>query len=243
MELPLDYREASILTVSDMHIPYHHPDAYFFLEALLEKYEPDYVISLGDLVDFHAISFHPNDPDLLSAGAELEAIQEHAEALEALIPDMYIIGSNHGDLPLRKLLANYLPRKLLRSYNEIYGVGEGWKFVDDITITTHSKHLPDIHFAHGIRKNALQVAQQRGQRFACGHYHEDFEIRYAGNPNTLLWSMMAGCLIDPKSLAFAYNKLNLKRPILGTGVIKEGVPILEPMILNKNGRWVGELYA
>lgn len=238
MELRTDYTKQNILLIPDMHMPYHHPDAMAFLEAVRDWYEPDLVINLGDAADFHAISFHDSDPDLLSAGGELAKLQEGAAELEGLFPDMYIVGSNHGDLPVRKFKSHGLPSAFLSDYNSIYGVGEGWKFVDDITLM--EKGEPDFYICHNIRKNALQIAQQRGQRFACGHYHENFEIRYAGNPNSLLWALMSGCLVDKKSLAFSYNKLNLNRPIVGASVVEQGVPVLRPMPLDKKGRWTGE---
>jgi hypothetical protein len=236
-----DYRKGNILCVSDMHVPYQHPDALDFLDALKKKYKPALTVNLGDLLDFHGISFHDSDPDLESAGGELKKARKVIRDLEAIFPKQYIIGSNHGDLPVRKFIANGLPRDLLRTYNDIYAVGEGWTFVPDLTIETDSKHLPDIYFVHGIKVDALAVARQRGQRVVQGHYHEQFRIQYAGNPNTLLWGVNSGCLIDPVSLAFSYNKLNLNRPLLGTSVIVAGIPRLEPMILKKGGRWIGRL--
>lgn len=64
-----------------------------------------------------------------------------------------------------------------------------------------------------------------------GHFHEKFKIYYWANPLGLYWAMQVGCLIDDDSLAFAYNNVNLKRPIIGCGVIVDGVPILEAMPL------------
>ena len=237
--LKTKYTDLNILCISDMHIPYDHPDALDFLEAIKEAYQPDLVVSLGDLADFHGISFHSSDPDLLSAGDEIIALRERSAELESLFPEMIIIGSNHGDLPIRKFLHHGLPRALLKEYRDIYQVGEGWQFVDDLTIS--EKGQPDIYMAHGIRKNALQIAQQRGQRFICGHFHENFEIRYCGTPEHLLWSVMSGCLIDKSSLAFAYNKLNMNRPIIGTAVIEKGFPLLLPMVLDSKGRWIKEI--
>ena len=242
MKLKRDYRKDVILCIPDLHIPYEHPDALYFIEEVMNEYDPSLTINLGDMLDFHNISFHDSDPDLYNAGAELERAQAVIYDWERLIPKQYIVGSNHGDLPIRKFLNAGLPREFLKSYNDIYGVGKGWKFVQDLTIETPSKHLPDMYIAHGIRKNALQVAQQRGQRFICGHYHENFEVAYAGNPNSLIWAVMSGCLIDKKSLAFNYNKLNLNRPVLGCTVILNGVPFLIPMILDKKGRWIGEIF-
>ena len=243
MKIKRDYRKDVILAVPDLHIPYEHPDALAFIAAVKKEYKPDLVVNLGDMLDFHAISFHDSDPDLLSAGDELARAQEKIKEWEKLLPEQYIVGSNHGDLPLRQFVSKGLPREMIRTYNEIYGVSEKWKFVPDLTIETHSKYLPDLYVAHGLKKNALQVAQQRGQRFICGHFHTSFEVRYAGNPNSLLWSVMSGCLIDKNSSAFAYGKLNLDRPVLGCTVILYGVPMLIPMILDKKtGRWIGEIF-
>jgi hypothetical protein len=76
---------------------------------------------------------------------------------------------------------------------------------------------------------------------AQAHYHTEFNIKYAGNPSNLLFSLQVGCLINKHALAFAYDKLNLSRPIIGAAVIIDSKARLEPMILSKKGRWVGKL--
>jgi len=241
MKLKRDYTKDTILLVPDLHIPYEHEDALAFIKAVKKEYAPDLVVNLGDMLDFHNISFHDSDPSLLSAGDELKAARKKITKWEKVIPEQIIVGSNHGDLPLRKFMAAGLPKDFIKSYNDIYGVSKKWQFVDDLTIKS-GRGVPDLYIAHGIRKNALQIAQQRGQRFVCGHFHENFEIRYAGNPNNLLWAVMGGCLIDKKSRAFAYNKLNLNRPILGCTVVLNGVPFNIPMILDNKGRWIREIF-
>ena len=70
-----------------------------------------------------------------------------------------------------------------------------------------------------------------------GHYHTSYNIQYWSNPNELLWACQTGCLIDMKSLALEYNKLQKTRPVIGTAVILNGLPKLIPMVLKKNGRW------
>lgn len=241
MRFDYDYRNKRVLFISDLHIPFHHPDAFAFLQKLKDSIKPQLVINVGDAVDFHNISFHNSDPDGMSPSSELRLAKRYLKQLEKIFPKMYIVGSNHGDLPLRKAFAHAIPKDMIRPYNDLFGVGKGWKFVDDLTLTNPGKGLPDVYVCHNIRKNALQVAQQRGQRFVCGHYHEAFSIQYSGNPRTLLWAMITGCLINPKSYAFNYNKLNLNRPIIGTGAMINGVPRLYPMILNSEGRWIKQL--
>jgi hypothetical protein len=74
-----------------------------------------------------------------------------------------------------------------------------------------------------------------------GHYHEKFEIVFQGNGERLNFGMTVGCLIDDSSMAFHYNKVFAKRPIVGTGMIIDSQPILQPMVLKSNGRWNGRV--
>lgn len=228
-----------ILVISDLHIPYEHPDALKFLKAIKRKYKPTMVISLGDEVDKHALSFHDSDADLPSAGDELKRAIKKLKALEKVFPEMTIIDSNHGSLAVRKFKHHGIPLKYLASQNDIYEVGPGWKWVNDLTVKLPNGQ--DCYFVHGISKNGVKVAQQRGVCVVQGHYHTEFRIDYVGNPERLLWSLQAGCLIDKKSLAFAYDKVNVQRPVIGTGMIIDSQPLLIPMVLNKRGRWVGKL--
>lgn len=43
-----------------------------FLRHVRDTYGPDMVVNMGDETDGHAISFHDSDPNLDSAGVELE---------------------------------------------------------------------------------------------------------------------------------------------------------------------------
>mgnify|MGYP003679021094 CR=1 FL=1 len=45
----------SILCISDLHIPYHHPQAFDFLKALKKKINPDLIVCGGDELDKHAL--------------------------------------------------------------------------------------------------------------------------------------------------------------------------------------------
>ena len=56
----------SILVISDLHIPYQHTDSFEFLKAFKKEFKPDFIVNIGDLLDFHAINMHTHDPDLYS---------------------------------------------------------------------------------------------------------------------------------------------------------------------------------
>lgn len=225
-----------ILLISDMHIPYHHKDTIVFLQYLKDKYEPTRVVCLGDELDKHSLSFHDSDPDLPSAGDELRLALPVVQQLKEMFPVMDILESNHGSLVYRKAHANGIPKQYLKSYNEVLGVDGNWKWHYDMVVD-----LPDgnkCYLHHGKSANVTKTSQTMSMCAVQGHYHEGFKIEYWGNPIALYWAMQAGCLIDDKSYAFNYNNVNLKRPIIGTGLIIDSQPILEPMVLSSDGRWI-----
>lgn len=226
-----------VLLISDMHIPYHHPDTLEFLQYLKDKYKPTRVICLGDELDKHALSYHDHDPDLPSAGDELRRSMPTIQEVYKMFPVMDIIESNHGSLVWRKAKTNGIPRQYIKSYNDVLGVGNGWKWSFDLTIELPNGQKCYIH--HGKTSNVIQLSQQMGMNAIQGHYHEAYRIDYWGNPNGLFWGMQCGCLIDDDALAFSYNNVNIKRPVIGTGLIIDSIPVLEPMVLDSSGRWVG----
>jgi hypothetical protein len=224
-----------ILVISDMHIPYHHPDAVAFLAALKKKYKPTKVVCIGDEVDHHSLSFHDSDPDLLSAGDELTAAIKFLKPLYKLFPVMDIVDSNHGSMVYRKSKHHGIPRKYIKSYGEVLEAPKRWVWAHDLTVA-----LPDgnsLYFHHGLTADILKLVNQRGTCCIQGHYHAQFHIEYSSNPKSLLWGMQVGCLINKKSMAFAYDNANLPRPVIGCGIVIESLPKLLPMTLNSAGRW------
>ncbi|MNC03920.1 hypothetical protein D3C75_513470 [compost metagenome] len=219
-----------------MHVPYNHPDLLDFLQYLKDKYQPTRVICLGDELDKHALSYHDSDPDLPSAGDELRKSLPVIQRLFKMFPVMDIIESNHGSLVWRKAKTHGIPKHYIKNYNEVLGVDDGWKWSFDLTITLPNGQKCYIH--HGKTSDVIKLSQQMGMNAVQGHYHEAFRIDFWGNPNGLFWGMQAGCLIDDDALAFSYNNVNIKRPVIGTGLIIDSQPILEPMLLDSTGRWI-----
>lgn len=227
-----------ILFISDMHIPYHHVDTIAFLKHLKAKYNPTRVICLGDELDKHALSYHDSDPDLPSAGDELKKSLPVIQELFEIFPTMDIIESNHGSLVWRKAKTFGIPKHYIKSYNDVLGVDGGWKWSFDLTVNLPNGQKCYVH--HGKTSNVIQLSQQMGMCAVQGHFHESFKIDYWGNPTGLYWGMQCGCLIDDDTMAFNYNNVNIKRPIIGTGLVIDSMPVLEPMVLSESGRWVGK---
>ncbi|WP_374028340.1 metallophosphoesterase [Bdellovibrio bacteriovorus] len=229
-------RKQTILVISDFHAPYNHPDAVAFLRACKKKYKPTDVVCIGDETDFHAMSFHDSNPDLPSAGDELKLAIKELKKLYRLFPDCTVVESNHGSMVLRKALAKGFPQVVLKSYNEILEAPRSWKWVPDVTLKTP---IGPVYFCHGKVGGAGKLASQYGMSCVQGHFHEKAQITYISTPEKLMFDAHTGCLADDDSLALAYNKVNPKRPILSVLVIVDGVPQIVPMLLAKNGRWMG----
>jgi len=236
-----DLGKERILFISDLHAPYEHKDALDFLKALKKSIKPTKVICVGDMLDFQSVSYHEHDADLMGPAAELKAGQDFVAKLGKIFPKMVITVGNHDCLPARKLKSAGLPLEMIKSYSDIYQAPKGWEFVDSLTIEVGDKYTPDVFVSHGLAKNVLNVAMQRGQCIFQGHFHQSFEIGYAGNPGSLLFGVNTGCLIDSKSPAFSYNKTQKNRPVIGTASLVGGVPQLHPLKKKRDGSWTGKL--
>lgn len=224
-----EHDNSRILFLSDLHFPYHHKNTFEFLQMLKDRYQPTRIIGLGDELDHHAMSFHDSDPDLFSAGDELKFALKYVKQLEEMFPEMTLLDSNHGSMVFRKSKHHGIPRHYLKSYNEVLGVSDKWQWVNDLVLD-----LPDgqkVYCHHGKSADAIKTSQAMSMSHVCGHFHEKFGIQYWANPNGLFFAINSGCLIDDSNYAFAYNNTNLKRPLIGTSLIIDGVPILEAMPL------------
>lgn len=218
-------RNERILIISDMHLPYTVKGLIPFLQGLKDKYNPTRVICIGDELDYHYNSFHDTDPDLLGARCELDRALATIQELHAMFPQMDLLDSNHGSMVYRKAKHHGIPRHHLKSYNEVLGVGKGWVWSEDLTLK-----LPNgkpVYFHHGKTADGIRMSQTMGMSTVQGHHHNEFSIRYWANSLDLYFSLQVGCLIDNESYAFAYNNVNLKKPIIGCALIINSIPILE----------------
>jgi hypothetical protein len=227
------------LVISDLHAPHTHKDALAFLCAVRDKYKTKQTICIGDEADGHAISFHTPNPDLRSPGDELTAARNYLSTLRSEFPAIRFCESNHGSLYYRRAIEHGLPRAVLKSYQEIYD-SPHWTWHDEIVEYVGDK-IP-VLFRHQFGKNVRSaLARVGGACIVQGHYHSEADTVWLNSPRGRLFGLTVGCLIDSDSLAFAYNHLDLARPVLGCGAIIDGLAIHIPMWTNRRGRWTGKV--
>lgn len=231
----------SIVVMPDLHAPYHHKHALAFMTLVRDKFQPDLVINLGDEADKHAMSFHDSDPDLKSAGDELAATIPVMAELSKIFPKMLLCDSNHGSMAYRKAKAHGFPVAYIRTYKEVMfpeGGGKGWQWAENWRVRTP---MGDVLFKHQPSGPILVDASHNQCNLVVGHHHGKFSVEYGASSARLYWGAFFGCLIDKDSLAYAYGKHTMYKPILGCGVIINGIPTLIPMLLDSDGNWVGHL--
>lgn len=226
-----------LLNISDMHEPYGHQDTDQFLFALDDKYGFDHILIGGDEADYHAMSFHDSDPNLPAAGYELEAAIEKLQPRYDRFKEADVLSSNHGDMVYRKGKHHGFPRQVLKPYNEVMRAPDGWQWREMYTYTLSNGQK--LYTCHGVSKNYLSAAQQLGMNFVQFHYHNELGVRYWAVNGNLYFAIQSGCLVDDTSLAMAYNKATLGRPVIGCSGVIDGIPRLFPMILDQHGRWTG----
>lgn len=226
----------NILIISDTQAPGHHQDAIEFLNWVKSEYKPDRVVHIGDELDLHHLSKWVRNPNLPGATEEISKGLQFMAQLYKLFPKVDVCISNHTSRPYLRAQEAGLPSIFLRGYTEWMQAPKGWNWhskieIDD-TVFIHGEGLS----GDGARLKACTLLQKN---CVFGHLHSNAGISWFSTKEKLLFGFNVGCLIDPRSTYFDYGKHHLMRPIIGCGVIRDGLPIFVPMILNKNNRWIG----
>ena len=244
----IDARNKRVLVIPDLHIPFEHPDSLKFVSAVYNdlalkdgtRPEDVIVINLGDEIDGHTISFHKNDPDIpYSPGKELEKAIEHIEDWYRQFPHKILLESNHGSLVYRRAKDQGIPLHYIKSYQEILNTPT-WEWHEDVLLKTK---MGDIYLCHGKTSATGKLSKEMGTYGAIqGHFHGKFQVTWSTTATGTRFDAFSGCLIDRQSLAFAYGKNHIPKPILGCLLIsKMGYPQMIKMVTDDRDRWIWEL--
>lgn len=122
--------KGNFLVISDLHIPYQHPDALQFLIAVRSSYGCKHILNVGDIVDHHAGSYHESEPDALSASDEYLKAKLDLAMFQKEFPSMVITTGNHDLIPVRKLRTAGLPVEMLSDFNQLYCLKDTWQWVE-----------------------------------------------------------------------------------------------------------------
>jgi predicted phosphodiesterase len=220
----------NVLPISDLHCPWQHRHAFDFLADLKRRYKPKVVVCLGDEIDGYAFSKYPKDPDKeLSPAEEVRAATRALETLYSIFPQVIAVESNHTLRPFKRAAEARLPSSFLRTVKEVLGAPRGWEWRATLELSLPNRTL----FLHGDGFRGPMAAKQAAERFRCnvvmGHIHSEAAVQYSASRHDVVWGMVSGCLVDPDAFVFDYGKDLAARPVLGTGLILDGLPVFVPM--------------
>ncbi len=218
-----------VLAIGDLHAPFTHPGYLDFVRSVAKEYKTNRVVFIGDEADHHAMSFHEHDPDGMSAGDECQRAKVILHEWKRAFPRAEICIGNHTKLPYRQAAANGISRMWLKSYNEAWEIGAGWKWgrgfeIDGVWYTHGTGHSG----AAGHRMAALK----RRQSVVIGHIHSHAGIAFLASERDLIFGMNVGCGVEVDAYAMAYGVDFPEKPILSCGVVIDGrSPYVETMNL------------
>jgi len=231
-----------ILVIGDTHFPATHPDYVAFLVAVRDAYKLDSTLHVGDVVDFHAISYHETDTELPTAAEELRIARECLASLAAEFPEMHITQGNHDNLPQRRLQTHGLPQAFLPGFNTLFNTPETWHWHTGFVKFFLKCGMPVV-MQHGIASSLTAGANKlRTASLIQGHHHYTSGVAWQSAADWRLFFLSVGCGVDPDHLGMAYAGSSvLKIPALGCGVVVDGWASHIPMWLDDTGRWNGRV--
>lgn len=207
-----------VLAIGDLHIPFEHPDYLSFVKSVKRKYKCDTIVSVGDVFDFCAISFHDTDPDGLGASDEASEADKHIKAWIKAFPEMKICYGNHDLRILRSINKVGLPQRFVRTLNEIFGLPDTWEI--------EFKHIiDDVRYQHGDgfrSPSHLQAMIHNRRSTVIGHNHSTPGIEWRAWNEGRSFGMNVGCGIDRHAYAFRYSNSHTNKQFLSCGVVIDG---------------------
>ncbi len=217
------------LIIPDLHFPVAHPRALDFCVDTYNKYDCDSALYIGDIFDHHAISFHDKNPNCPSAIDEYRRAKTDAQQWHDTFGKSDIIIGNHDCRPSRMAEKMGVPDIHLKPYNEVWGTPD-WNWTFDVV---HD----GVYYFHGVGSSgktpALNKSDTMHMPVVMGHVHSVAGVHYGAGPEARWFGMDVGCLIDREAWQFAYGKHAKKKPILGCGVVLDGIPYYEIMQLER----------
>lgn len=212
--------------IGDTHIPYELDGYLEFCLDIFDYYDCNKIVHIGDLIDHHALSFHDSEPMLQGANGEVMDARDRLQAWYDAFPKLTICNGNHDLIPARQLKKIGMDADVwMKPLKEVYDMPKGWDLVDTIVIDGVTYH-------HGYTANGVNGfrndSQRRMTRTVSGHCHGNAGVSATASQHRLIWGMAVGCGVDVDSMAMAYGKHFLQKPIISCGVVLDGVtPIVE----------------
>jgi len=205
-------KEKRILVIGDIHAPFTLNGYLDFCKETYAIYNCNQVIFIGDIIDNHYSSFHTTDPDGMGGGDELDLAISHIQDWVSAFPKADVLIGNHDRMIMRKAFESQIPKRWIKSYNEV--LGTEWNWVERIV-------YDNVQYVHGEGGTARTKAKNDMMSTVQGHIHTQAYTEWMVGRNFRVFGMQVGCGIDCSAYAAAYAK-HFKKQAIGCGVVIGG---------------------
>lgn len=240
--LELERLPENVLIFSCTQAPFHHPDAAAFLAMVKAAYNPDLTVCAGDELDLQCLKKAFMGADSPGPLAELEQGKRFIATLARVFPRLILLTSNHVKSRIKFAQAQgNIPSPMLRDWREVIDAPIDWVWRDYLIMRNWLiEHGHDI--SRGSRGTLTEQTTLRFGRplsIVRGHIHSehgDFIKPIWVTREQQIRLVYASCLMDPSKVSYTRSPT-----VLGCVVLVRGVPHPVPLIVDRQGRWVGRL--
>lgn len=214
---------ARVLVIGDLHAPVCRKGYLQFCKTIYKKYNCNKVVFTGDVVDWHAISFHVKHPECPGPKDEYKLAKTEVRKWNQAFPEADVCIGNHDERPERLAQTVNIPAAFLKDYRTLWDT-PGWKW-------DYSFWINGVYYTHGTNTGGIHPAWtavgKMGESVVLGHNHSRAGIKWRANPVRRFFAMDVGCGIDVKAWQFVYGRDYTDRPIMACGVVLNGIPYHE----------------
>lgn len=217
------------MVLGDTHLPWINWQAIEHAADHARSYKPDCIVQVGDLIDGYNWSMYKKAIDSPNAAAEWDQTELAVNNLRNKFKkdiQWHILEGNHCRRYMMRATEVNIPRKLIRSLDEIFPYDNFKWHVEPRPLV-----LDGVSFIHGdeMAGNAWQKAQRMGQNLCQGHDHLGY-LQYIQTFKHRIFGMSVGTLMDTESIVGRYAAKNCMRSWIGHATITDGVPQLHPFL-------------
>jgi len=211
--------------IGDTHLDVVRKGYLEFCGDTFDSWDCDTIVHIGDVVDWHGISFHAAEPQCPGPADEYSLAKEQVQKWAKIFPKVLVCKGNHDERPTRLAKTVKMPEFLIVPYAQLWDTpGWDWNF---------SHYIDDVMYRHGTGISGIHPAwnlmNKSKMNVVMGHCHSRAGVKFSVNPKRRFFGMDVGCGIDEKAWQFAYGRDYVERPILSCGVVIDGHPYLEMM--------------
>ena len=222
-----------VLVIGDLHEPVAHPGYLQFCRDLYKEFTCNQVVFIGDVVDWHAISFHEKEPQCPGAGDEYEQTKEKIARWHEAFPRALVTIGNHDCRPQRLAKTVNVPECFLKDYNTLWGT-DGWTW-------DYNFLIDDVYYCHGTGTSGIHPAWNKSGKMlmsvVMGHCHSRAGIKWRVNPLKRIFAMDVGCGVDNDAFQFVYGRECDDKPILAAAVVLDGEPVHRMMAMSRGEKY------